>query len=331
MPANETSTTGTLNLTPARFAPDAFEAGSPDKFWGEIVDIYAAPWCSPKSTTGKHLCYVFVRFKPDEDSGFDEFERRYQAGFLTRCVPSNDGKTPAGGDIDHYVNLSKGLESIPEDEFDDHKGEIILGAPIKGMDWDQFVESLATAGFDAFGDVSLKKSLIGLRAFLHQVDQKRGGAATDTGDQGGQQQRRYQILVADQIDASTIPGKGKNKSGAAKVATTGKGAGTNGGGKSNGSVKSTAGVTTTHTDDDSTTDTDDEPSEIETLTTDLVNEVLAAHKGKPVPMPILLKEVTDRVADKVQKREVFAQLKKADWMQSEERMWTYDKESNSVS
>lgn len=168
--------------------PDEFATGFPDKFNGVIDLILSYPYVGKQSATGKHFLWVGVRMTPDEDSGYEEFTEKYFAGYLNKGVPSKDDETPAGGDDQFYIALSKGEESLDKPCIGDdghvikdhpNVGRYIIGQPDKKLNWHQFLVALREADEKGLIDWNLPQYDLarfqGLKCRFDRVPQEDSG------------------------------------------------------------------------------------------------------------------------------------------------------------
>lgn len=281
------------------FAPDSFVSGRPDKIVATITGGYLFPF---KFKSGKHMLFAHLEFEPDPDSGQDPFYQNYQAGFLSSAVPGTDPTTPAGGDFEFYKALGNGTASIPEGEEDDYRGTYLLRTPSGGMaqktDFKQFIDSLATCGFQGWGPSI--ECMFGLKVYLHLADQVNAGDRKPNDD--GTPKKNYQVLIVGDILEDPTKGKTNGKAGAAKGAT------------SNTAAKKSS--TSTPAADETGED------KFRTRVESLVSAELAT--TSPQATQMVFKKVLAKLTDANEKRDGLALLKNSEWLNAIERPWTVD-------
>jgi hypothetical protein len=191
--------------------PDAFAAGSPDKFIGIVKAVHAYPYVGKDKT--KYYGYVGVRIVPDPESGFEEFTQPYFAFNFTgnsQGWPSKDGKIPCGGTVAEYAALGNGNGNLDAGPcLDDHKhvipdhpnvGTYVLGRFAKFMGWQQFCDALRDC--DTKGQIDRSPgpltSIVGLKCRFDRVPQpKREGAITKAADDKDKQE--FKTLVPTEL------------------------------------------------------------------------------------------------------------------------------------
>lgn len=194
------------NISPLN--PDEFSSGRPTGFVGTITKVRYAPYVPPTSKTGKHWLSGYVSIEPDEDSSYQPFIEKYQAGFLNSSAASNDGpeierdeRQPAGG-WPFLLALSKGEEAIPEGEEENYEGVYVVGQPLnRNTDWAQFLRSLRDCGYE-FTSANVD-SLQGLKVRFDLLDpvnfdnSPRHGKTTNAA--GEEVATTYQVLCVTEI------------------------------------------------------------------------------------------------------------------------------------
>lgn len=194
------------NISPLN--PDEFSSGRPTGFVGTITKVRYAPYVPSTSKTGKHWLSGYVSIEPDEDSSYQPFIEKYQAGFLNSSAASNDGpeierdeRQPAGG-WPFLLALSKGEEAIPEGEEENYEGVYVVGQPLnRNTDWAQFLRSLRDCNYE-FTSANVD-SLEGLKCRFDLLDpvnfdnSPRHGKTTNAA--GEEVATTYQVLCVTEI------------------------------------------------------------------------------------------------------------------------------------
>lgn len=194
------------NISPLN--PDEFSSGRPTGFVGTFRKVRYFPYVPPTSKTGKHWLVGGIWIEPDEDSSFQPFVEKYQAGFLNSSAASNDGpemdrdeRQPAGG-WSFLLALSKGEEAIPEGEEENYEGIYVVGQPLnRNTDWAQLLRSLRDCGYE-FTSANVD-SLEGLKCRFDLLDpvnfdnSPRHGKTTNAA--GEEVATTYQVLCVTEI------------------------------------------------------------------------------------------------------------------------------------
>lgn len=187
---------------------DMVSAGLPTDFDGEIIQVRLTAW-DYDGTRDEHSLACRVTIRPDEDSGFEEFQQHYSAGDLKFFVPADED----GNQVD--------LESDDVSDWDGIYASAVGSreALSNSSNWAHFLFAAIDAGFK--GVEPNVDCLEGVRGHFNRIPQKtRSGIVVE--ETGGETRTR-EILVLTEVtgqakSASTSKSKSTKKTSAKKVA-----------------------------------------------------------------------------------------------------------------
>lgn len=307
-------------------SPDDFGVGFLDDFDGTYTDLryIAHPYKSAANFKpgDKYGLFVKVSIRPDDTD--EDVVYYLRAGFLGTFVPSQDGKSPAGGlTLDEYKELAKGGPVIEEGTENEYSGPYAISPgnspkTFPPSDWHQHFHNLRELGYNKIDP--RVDSLVGTRCHFNRlsIDDR----VVDRNGKKVQINQKMQVKEGDNANttewkiicptAILEPLKGSKSTASSSKSTT---------------SSNKPDTNTSDTGGDTSNDTGEDPVAMMDMLLEMDISGVLTDAGEPLPRNKVVEAMKPKFMEydtQLARNNALQKMSNVKWMNHEDRPWSFE-------